>query len=96
MFDTLSHMMLNNVECQIFVKVSPIFVNVCEFMPMYADLWFTVNHYIPCVCFFLEPNETFSENMIPFYSAEDSEKARCICADVMTEEERKFFPQYVK
>jgi len=36
------------------------------------------------------------ENLIPFYSPEDSEKARCICADVMTGEEREEFPYHLK
>lgn len=36
------------------------------------------------------------ENLIPFYSPEDSEKARCICADVMTGEEREEFKYYIK
>jgi len=38
----------------------------------------------------------FSENMIPFYRPDDSEKARCICVDVMTKEERQEFPHHVK
>lgn len=43
-----------------------------------------------------EPKQKFTENMIPFYSPEDSEKARCICADVMTGEEREEFPHHIK
>jgi len=43
-----------------------------------------------------EPEEKFMENLIPFYSPEDSEKARCICADVMTGEEREEFKHHIK
>ena len=43
-----------------------------------------------------ESADKFAENMVPFYSAEDSEKARCICADVMTDDEKKSFPYFVK
>ena len=42
------------------------------------------------------PPAEFSENLAPFYSPEDTEKARCICADVMTAEEREEFPYHVQ
>ncbi|XP_065652086.1 lysine-specific histone demethylase 2 isoform X2 [Hydra vulgaris] len=43
-----------------------------------------------------ESSIKFAENMVPFYSPEDSEKARCICADVMTAEERQEFFNHLK